>query len=188
MLKEILESVDSEITVYHGGNNYATDILPKYMLTDDSNAQEGVGIYFGEQLKTAQIYGPKIVSLTIDKNRFIDAREDALKNISIRTWKKIGQYMFENGDREELYYAVSDWMEVVEPEDLEDWMVDEFIEKAVDGEIRNVQIQLAEIDLDAFVEGWNKYVKNYDGTYQKQGKNGDTFYAVIKTSLIPTKI
>ena len=185
MLKEILEK--ELITVYHGGNQYFTKIDPKYMLTDNSNAQEGIGIYFAENIETAKGYGDKIVYTEIDKSKFIDSQDfmsDYINDLQLEKFAiEINKICQKNKNvKEKIFYSISNWIEIYEPDDVNEYNILDYLNNIIDEEVRNFQIELAEnIGVVNFVNIWNKLLKNIHGTFQKQGK-GDTFYAIINTN------
>ena len=65
-----------------------------------------------------------------------------------------------------------DWIdygfEVYEPEDVQDYHLEQLYNKIKEEQIRNFQIELAQkFGTENFVKAWNKYVK-LDGTFQVQ--------------------
>jgi len=58
--------------VFHG-DNYGTKKI-NVALMNNGNNQEGVGIYFSNELKDAEDYGANVVSVLIDEDNFINSR------------------------------------------------------------------------------------------------------------------
>jgi len=171
------------VTVYHEGATLIKKLDIKYMLTKDSNAQEGIGIYFGD-LETAEGYGKNIVSTTIDKNKFWDSREDISKYSS--TKKILDLFKILNKlDNEPLYNMITDWgIEIQEPRDVTQIDLLQLAKNMQGEEVRNFQITLAqEFGVVNFVKAWNKVFPNNLGTYNKELD----FYAIINTKVTVQK-
>jgi len=169
------------VRVYHGGGVTLKELEPKWMMHDNSNNQEGVGIYFGETVEIAQAYGPKIVFIDIEPKYFVDPRESAGKHLRADQLSRlIIKALGANSSlREDIFYWVSDYVEIVEPEDLNDDNIEEACGYMLDEEIRNVQVEFAEmLGTELFVELWNKYIPKIHGLYNKH----EGFYSVIHTS------
>jgi len=173
MLKEILENLKT-IKVYHGSDVKFNKIEPKYMLTENSNAQEGVGLYFADNMKIAQKYGKYVYSANINPDNFWNSREFIDEYVNENQFIKLMNKLFKI-NKEEIFYLVTNYgVEIGNPSE-----VDEFAFKTVwnlmrDEEVRNFTITLAEsVGIENFVEIWNKIFSN-DGF-----KNDELGYYVI---------
>jgi hypothetical protein len=157
---------------------------PKLM--NNGNNQEGIGIYFGS-LKTAETYGTNIVKTEINPKNFIDSRKDIIDFLKIKQIENILIDMWKS-DEETMYYMITDWIEVSEPEDISISDIKYLADKMKYDEVRNFQITLAEqFGVVEFVESWNKHCKNIYGTYQVQNKD-ETWYCIINTKVKVSKI
>lgn len=112
---DFLVEKSNQITIYHGDNFNTIKINPKRMLTDNSNNQEGVGIYFGS-LDVAKSYGKNIVFCTVDKTKFWDSRAlvgdfKELKNELPKILSELNK-----SNSLEFFYLASDYIEITEPE------------------------------------------------------------------------
>lgn len=186
--REWLREANTLTTVYHGDNFGTTKIEPKWMLHADSNNQEGVGLYFGTLLETAQAYGKDIVKAEINHKKFIDSRANVSKLNKASTVKLLQE--LHKIDNEPLWYLLTDYnFEVYEPEDVQDYHLEKLYDKMKSTQIRWFQIELAEkFGTENFVKAWNKYIK-LDGTFQIQDKNtNNIWYAIINTDIKLTKI
>ncbi len=167
------------ITIYHGDNYKTTKLSPKLMMQESSNAQEGIGIYFGT-LEVASNYGKNIVSLDVDKSTFINSRDLVVDN----------KYLFSNVfkickelnkiDPESMFYLISSYVMVSEVEDVTDYHIKEFGNAVKTDEIRNFQITMAQsFGVENFVKVWNKILPKNNGTIDKSMD----IYAVINPKL-----
>jgi len=175
--RDILEA--KTITIYHGDNYGTKKLEPKYMFQENSNNQEGVGIYFGN-IETAKSYGKNIVSTEINPKNFVNSREPISKVVSDSVLRKFLKEISKL-DIEEFYYLITDYgIEVKEPEDVTDKHITEFVQYIKNEEVRNFQITFCEnFGVIDFVNLWNKIIKIH-GTYFKQPS--DTWYAIINTN------
>ena len=177
------EMMNTKKILYHGGPIKFNKIIPKYMFTKNSNAQEGVGIYFTPYLEVANKYGDHIMFIVINENKkFIDSYElasDAYKLYDIE--KLIDIIKIQNKD--ELYVYITNWKEV--DYDLStDKMKEEFksiLPHMMEEEVRNFHIEMVEIfGVENFIFAWNKIFGNkYYGTYNPELE----FYAVMNTKV-----
>jgi len=166
-----------KITVYHGSNKKFNKIEPSYMLMDGSNAQEGVGIYFGDY-STAETYGDYIMSVQLDTNNFVDSYSLIGDNIKTRDLTKLCKDMYK-ANPEEFFYKVSDWIPIQEIEDVTDSVISEFASTQTDEMIRYFTADFAmTFGIDVFIKSWNKHIKYVHGTFNKQLG----FYAVMNTN------
>ena len=174
--------VESKIIIYHGDNFGTTKIDAKLM--NNGNNQEGIGIYFSNNIDTAKSYGKDIIK--IEGNlKLIPSRVD----MSIINDKKIYNLLkdMHKADLEKFYYYISDYIEVYEPEDVNDKHIIEMIKYAKSEQVRNFQVDMAEkFGVEEFVKSWNKHIK-IDGTYEKQNSK-EIWYAIINTDIKVEKI
>jgi len=185
-LKLLLEA--KTVTTYHGDNFGTKKLEPKLMMQKASNAQEGVGIYFGS-FETAEGYGKHLVSAEVDPSKFINSRGDVGKEL-----KLIPVTLFLSElhklDSEPFYYALTDWVgsgarEIAEPEDVIETDLNFLAEKYLDEEVRNFQIDMAEkFTVEKFVETWNRVFENIHGTYNKDLD----WYCIINTKQTVTTL
>lgn len=176
-IKSLLNEMNKTVTIYHGGEKFITKLDPKYMLTKSSNAQEGIGIYFGT-LEVARSYGGSISSVTVAQNKFVPSRED-ISVIGTNNIYKILKYL-NSINKEAMFYLISDWVEVQNPEDVTDKNIKTLADYIKTDEVRNFQITMSEqFGVENFVKAWNKFLPNIIGTYNKD--NG--FYAIINTKI-----
>lgn len=176
-LKENLRGI---VEVYHGDNYGTTRLEPRLM--NNGNNQEGIGIYFSDQYKTAEFYGRHIVKATIDLSRFCSAREPVARLNSERDIKRLLHDM--NGvDPESMFYLLTDFgIFVQEPEDVEPYHIDELYDFMKNEQVRNFQITMAEtFNVVDFVRSWNRHVR-IDGTYEKNSHN-ELWVAIINTDI-----
>ena len=186
--REWLREASTLTTVYHGDNFGTTKIDPKWMLHSSSNNQEGVWIYFGTLLETAKDYGKNIVKAELNHKKFIDSRADVSKLNKASTVKLLQE--LHKIDNEPLWYLLSDWgFEVYEPEDVQDYYLEQLYNKLKEEQIRNFQVELAQkFGTENFVKAWNKHIK-LDGTFQVQDKSkNNIWYAIMNTDIKLTKI
>lgn len=186
--REWLREANTLTTIYHGDNFGTAKIDPKWMLHADSNNQEGVGIYFGTLLETAEAYGKHIVKAEINHKKFIDSRANVSKLNKASVVKLLQE--LHNIDNEPLWYLLTDYgFEVYEPEDVQDYHLEKLYDKMKSTQIRWFQIELAQkFGTENFVKAWNKYIK-IDGTFQVQDKStNNIWYAIINTDIKLTKI
>ena len=162
------------ITVYHGDDFNTTSLDPKLM--NNGNNQEGIGIYFSDQLSTAQAYGKNIIEAQVNIKRLLPARTQATKigerkirNILMDMWKL---------DPEAMFYFVSDWEMVQEVDDVEEYHIHAVANNLVNYELRNFQITMAEtFNVSDFVESWVKHT-NIDGLYHSHNDE-ERWFAII---------
>ena len=181
--KEYINEASSMVRIYHGDNYGTTKIDPKMMMSDKSNNQEGVGIYFGT-LDVAKDYGKDIITAKVNKKRFWGSRNSLSKHTNYRFILSLFKRLFEI-DKEPLYYMVTDWgMEVSEPEDVTWKELRDLAQNMMDEEVRNFQISMAqEYGVEVFVKAWNRVFSDNLGTYNKE----NDFYAIINPKVKVTK-
>ena len=175
LIKEEIQNL-SELKVYHGDSFNTSKLDPKWMLHQNSNNQEGVGIYFSDDIETARSYGKNIISTNIDKKDFVNSRNLVSKHINKSKIVALLKAMTKI-DKESMFYFMSDYTYLEEPENINALSYEKTADMLLKDEIRNMQISLAEvIGVENFVKLWNSIIK-IDGTYYKNGKN--IFYAII---------
>jgi len=156
-----------KIVVYHGSDVTFNNISAKYMLLDGSNAQEGVGIYFGD-FDTAETYGKHVMSIEIDPKMFIDSHSLLSDNIKKKQIIALCKDMYKS-DKESFFYKVSDWVPVEDVSDVNDYVIDEFAESQMDEMLRYFTADFAmTFGIETFINSWNKHMKNIHGTFNKQ--------------------
>lgn len=174
---------ESKKEIYHG-DNYQTKKI-NVSLMNNGNNQEGIGIYFSSDIAVAKGYGSNIVSAEINHSKFIDSRKNIGKYLNQKTIAKILKDMYAV-DEEAMYYEITNWIDISEPEDIEDYHLEELAKKYSNEESRNFQVMLADIfGVEEFVKSWNKHTK-IDGTYQDMGDN--IWYAVINPKVKLIKV
>lgn len=184
-MKQFLEFVaeSKTKTIYHGDNHNTRKLDPKLM--KNGNNQEGVGIYFSDDIDVAKFYGKDVISIDINEKDFVNSRGP----ISVVGRNKIINMMLDlrKIDDEEFYYYITDWgVELSEPEDVTDDMIADLYPYMKDEEVRNWQIDMGEkFGVEDFVRIWNKHCK-IKGTYFYQGDNN--WYAVIDPSFKIKKV
>ena len=187
MIRQILEKINENKTLqlFHGSDKKFTKIEPKYMRTDGSNMQEGVGIYFTTDLEATKIYGKYVMEVDVDlsKMKFLPSREFALDLYNLNDLKKLVKNI-KIEDKDELYYAITDWVEVdydASIEEMKEVFIENVLENFCDEEIRNVHIQFCEVfGTENFINAWNKvFGKKFYGTYNEELQ----FYAIMNTSV-----
>ncbi len=170
----ILEN--KNITVYHGDNFNTNKLNPKLM--NNGNNQEGVGIYFGD-LKTAKTYGRDIVSIELDKSKFINSRNILDQEVSLPKIIKIITQLYKK-DKEAMFFLMSDYVYITDVGEINKYNLEEFAGFMMHDEVRNFQITMAEtFGVINFVDIWNKTLPNIHGTYEKISG----FYCVINTKI-----
>jgi len=181
MIKEILESV---LKVYHGSNVKFNKIEPKYMLTEDSNAQEGVGIYFAEDKNVAMKYGKYIYEAEINPNKFWESQDFIDEYINENQFVKLMKEL-QKIDDEEIYYIVTNYGEPLSsPNEVDEYSFMNIWNLMKDEEVRNFTITLAEaVGIENFVKVWNRLFPKNDGF-----KNEELGYYVIINPKIKIKL
>jgi len=175
--KELTESRNKEKEVFHGSNSVFRHIEPKYMLLEKSNAQEGVGIYFGT-FETAEGYGKHIMKTTINEKYFVDSYASVGKVLRKNDLVKLCIDMHKV-DSEAMFYKISDWIYIENPEDVTKSEIIEFVDNIKDDEVRNFMVDFAmTFGVEDFVKSWNTHFKYIHGTYNKQLN----FYSIINTT------
>lgn len=164
--------------LYHGDNIGTTSLDISWMMHDNSNNQEGVGIYFSPDINVAKSYGSKISQISTRGLKFINSRYPLRKAFGQFGAIRLMKYL--NNVNPEFWYLISDYAEVSGPEDVRDYHFLKTYEMMKDEEIRNWQIELAQASsVKDFVEGWNKYVP-IDGLYDTVSN----FYSIINPNVI----
>ena len=168
-----------KVTIFHGDNFRTKKLEPKLM--NNGNNQEGIGIYFSNNIETAKTYGKDLISVEVDEKKLIPSRGYIGEEIGTDKIAELLKAMNEV-DNEEMYYYMTDWIEIYEPEDIEDYHFEMMAENIQDDQVRNFQIDLAQkFGVEDFVEAWNKITK-IDGIWEEQ-YSGEIWYAIINPKI-----
>lgn len=170
--------------VYHGDNVGTTRLDPKWMFHDNSNNQEGVGIYFSPDINAAEAYGPKICSISLDGLIILPSRSIVDDHINKNNAAQFIRRLNEIDD--DFWYIYTDYgIMVTEPEEIEDYHHMVLVESMQFQEFRNWQIELAEYcgNIVQYVRAWNQYI-GIDGLYEENSG----FYSIIATDIVVTPI
>lgn len=163
--------------LYHGDDYGTTALNAKWMLHDESNNQEGVGIYFSPDINVAKSYGNKISKISADNLRIVNSRLPFNKAIKKQDAVNLMKYIFNND--EDFWYKISDYIEVTGPEDVEDYHFEMLYDTMKGQEIRNWQSEIAmATNITNFVTGWNKFIP-IDGLYETRTRH----HSIINTSI-----
>lgn len=179
-----IQLIENDDILYHGDNVGTTFLDPKWMFRTDSNNQEGIGIYFSPDINVAETYGSKISSISKQGLRIVESRQLAVDYIDIAQAAKFTKAL--NDSSEDFWYVYSDYgIEVAEPEDVQDHHHIELQQKMLNEEIRNWQIEMAQLseDINVYVSAWNKFF-NIDGLYETESQ----FYSIINTHVQVTPV
>lgn len=170
---KLFEEFTAPLTLYHG-DNFCTDSIKVENMDLGGNMQEGIGIYFTNDIKVAKGYGTCLIKTEVNSNNFIPSREPIRNYISEdEIFEILDDLMFI--DDEAMFYLVSDYLYIETPSDLEEYHLHSLASKLSIEEARNFQITLAEsFSVPAFVEAWNTNT-TYIGTFEE--KSG--FYCII---------
>jgi hypothetical protein len=167
--KEFLIESEPKI-VYHGDNFGLTNINSNYdrMFSKDTNVQEGIGIYFANDLKVAEGYGSKVVQTKINITKLIPSRGDISKYITKANTIKFFTEL--NKNTEDFWYLLTNYgMEVQGKEDVSINQLGKLYDMMKSEEVRNFQIEVLQacVDTEVFVKAWLKNIKKY-GTYNSE--------------------
>lgn len=161
-------------TIYHGDNHNTKKLDPRLM--SNGNNEEGVGIYFSDDLSVAEYYGKDIISAEINERDFIESRSP----ISDIGYNKVVKLMEElhKIDPEKFFYDLTDWgIELSEPEEVDSELIETLYHNTKSEQVRMWQVEMTEaFGVVEFVSLWNKHV-GIKGTYYKLSSN--TWYAII---------
>jgi hypothetical protein len=164
--------------LYHGQNYPGNPFPSMAKRLSEGNQQEGPGIYFGD-LKTAESYGKYIWKTVkpVNQKDFLKSRASVssqrgfykhLPKFLRRLWKK---------DPEPMFYELSNWVEIQEPEDIKNYHFDLLAEKLKYEEVRNFLITYADLYSGKdFLEAFNFVYPRIKGTYNPELN----FYAFLK--------
>jgi hypothetical protein len=177
--KEFKEINEGKQYLYHGGTHRLSPFARGWENhISEGNMQEGPGVYFST-IDIAQTYGHNIWKSTSEHNdnSFIKSRASVKSQKSLynnlpkflrKLWKK---------DPEPIYYEISNWIEIHNPEDIKDRHFDLLTEKLKDEETRNFLITYADLyPGKVFIEVFNSVYPNIKGTYNPKLN----FYALLK--------
>ena len=175
------------LTLFHGDDYGTTVLSPQWMHHEDSNNQEGVGIYFSPDINTAHRYGSHVIKIELTPeqvSKIADSRQHAEKFISDEQGVALMQLLYQGAD-EEMWYLMTDYgMMISEPEDVEEFHVEQLWYQMKSVPVRNFQLELTHaVGPTVFVAAWNRAIPLI-GTYDPELQ----FYAIIDTSIKPTPV
>jgi len=174
---------ESSKIVYHGDNHKTKKL--DVSLMNHGNNQEGIGIYFSDNIDTAYDYGRDVVSAEINMSKFLPSRVNISKIGKLKIKKLLHALWKYN--KEEMFYWVSDYIEVSVEDDVQDVHIDELAGYLMNEQIRNFQIDLADkFGVENMVREWNAIVK-IDGLYNRNNDN-EIWYAIINPKIRLTAI
>lgn len=179
-----IQLIESANTLYHGDHFGTTQLDPNWMFHSDSNNQEGIGIYFSPDINVAKTYGPKISSISRQGLKIVESRSIAVDYINLAQAARFTEIL--NNANEDFWYVYSDYgIEVAEPEDVEDHHHMQLQEMMLREEIRNWQIEMAQLsdNIDVYVKAWNQ-IFDIDGLYENESQ----FYSIINTEVKVTPV
>ena len=176
VFKNLIMDSKSDISntdkLYHGQNRRGNPFkdMKKYIKT--GNQQEGPGVYFGSYT-VASSYGNFIYETIetiseINQNKiFLPSRKpiSTVKMFYNRLPELFRNLSKKSDDNlENMFYLISDWIEIYEPEDLldNDSIFDDFAKSIKNDDARNFFITMADNFGGDFVDEFNKiYPKIY---------------------------
>jgi hypothetical protein len=172
--------------LYHGQRFKGDPFKSMKKYYNQGNQQEGPGIYFGS-LEVANDYGP-FVYKTVEslKNKLFLPSRKSIGRIP-NFYKKVPVLLKElfKLDEETMFYQISDWIPVSEPEEIEEYHIEEFASKLKDEELRNFLITYADLYGGDFLDVFNKVYPKVYGTFNKE-LNFYAFLKPVKVELINT--
>jgi len=185
IIKEVIEESNilgkTKLKIYHGDNFGLTDINSNFRLMslENSNQQEGPGIYFSTNKETAEHYGSKVVSIEIDLVRFMSSREKISKYLSTKVIKTILMNISENDDK--FLDILSDYGEDVSSYSKVPSLYWDKLSKMMGIEqVRNFLITLCEYtSVENVITSFTNNCAYY-GTQNKQNED-NIWFAVFKT-------
>lgn len=165
-------------TIYHGDDFGTTRLEPKWMLHNQSNNLEGVGIYFSPDIEVAKNYGDKICSIRTLGLKIVESRQPV--GDVIHDDEAIEFYMKLSTNDESFWYMISDYTYISGPEDVDESACDETWQIMKAEQIRNWQIEMAQAcdTIENFVHIWNDTLP-IDGLYE----TANQFYCIIETDV-----
>ena len=168
--------------IYHGDNYGTTKLDPKLM--DNGNNEEGIGIYFSDDISVAESYGKFVSKIPVQKSSLVNSRGLVKKELLPFGIFRLLKYLNEK-DNESMYYLITDWIEIYEPKDITEEHLKTLSHKMGGDEVRNFQITLSQsFGVELFVKAWNEIFRKIYGTYNKDRG----FYCIINTSLKMQKV
>jgi hypothetical protein len=175
-VSKLEESVTA--TLYHGDNFGTTKLNPAWMYHGESNNQEGIGIYFSPDIDVARHYGTKISTTSLEGYNVVDSRTTTDDVVNRDGAIQFIEYL--NSQDDDFWYLISNYIEVANPEDIEEYHFAEVYDAMRVAQIRHWQIELMTSfsSIEKFVSGWNKYIQ-IDALYDYDTQ----FYAIINPSI-----
>ena len=171
--KQFLSEQNKEF--YHGQQTKDNPFNMKNF--NKGNQQEGPGVYFGDY-NTAKSYGSYVFKSTQSfKNLLFIPSRSRISTVK-ELYKKIPLLLKKlyEVDQESMFYEISNWIEVYEPQDIEDWHFTEMSKNLKDEEVRNFLITYADLYGLDFLEVFNEVYPKIYGTYNKKLN----FYSLLK--------
>lgn len=180
-----MKLTDLQEILYHGGDFKTTFLNPKWMMHNDSNNLEGVGIYFTPNINEAERYGTYISSIIKgDLKKIVDSRQSTEKLVSAKNAENFFNYILNNN--EDFWYKISDYVYVTNRNDVSENKIREMFDIMKSQQLRNWQTEIAmsiSDDMDLFVHAWNKFIR-IDAMYDPNTE----YYSVIQTNVQVTPV
>ena len=184
LCKEDFQEGRKRLRIYHGDDFGLDYINGNYSLMsqEGSNQQEGPGLYFAKDPRTARRYGKHLVTTTIDVTRFLHSRKPIGNKVPM---DDIVNMMHElNETDEDFWYLISDHVYAEERDDVTEEVIQEFAEQISKLDARNFLITIEEATSTKLaVEMFLKHT-GYYGTYNPQRDSmfldgNDVWFAVL---------
>lgn len=185
-VEELFEAPLTEsqtVTIYHGDNHNTVSLNPRLM--NNGNNEEGIGIYFSDDISVAEYYGRDVISAEVSQRKFIESREPIYtmgsQNV-VAMMKELHKI-----DPEKFFYDLTDWgIELTEPDEVDEGLIEDLYQNTRNSQVRHWQVEMAEaFGVVNFVRLWNRYI-GFSGTFHRLHNN--TWYAVIDTSIRVNKV
>jgi hypothetical protein len=167
---------ENDLYLYHG-TNYKGNPFKK-MRIGEGNMQEGPGIYFSTY-NVAKDYGKYVYKTKkpITLRGFIESRK--LVKTQKNLYNKLPNFIeeFAKIDKEEMFYEISNYIEIYEPDDIQPYHFTELAKKYGSEQVRNLLITYVQIFGEQnFLKIFDKIYPNIKGLYNKELN----FFALLK--------
>ena len=181
---EEFQTGNKRLRVYHGddfGLEYINGNYP-LMSQEESNQQEGPGLYFAKDPRTARRYGKHVVTTTINPTRFLHARRPIENKVSTEDIANMVHELHETD--EDFWYLMSDYVYAEEREGIGEEEIQDFAEQLSKLDARNFLITIEEAtSTQLAVEMFLKHT-GYYGTYNPQRGSifldgNDVWFAIL---------
>lgn len=183
----LMRPLRSNPKVFHGGSVETTQLETCWMAHAGANQQEGVGIYFTNDMTIAQRYGRFVVETDIDLNDFIDSRSIVEDHFSLTDIVKVFALMNDKlWETDEFYYFVTNYIVVYDKRKLTPKELRALAAPFMKTEVRLFQNEIADVNVELFVSAWNTFLKK-KGTYQWQTPD-ILFVAIIDPTVQVSKV